>query len=366
MVRNQYKPTSVSPPGDTLRELLEEKNMSQAELAERMGRPRKTINEIIQGKTVITSETALQLEHVLGSPASFWLRRESHYREYLARLNEAEDLTAYLDWVDHFPLDEMVKLGWLDRSTTPLDQIRAILRFFNISHPDQWLVIESRLIAQYRQSASVTADPYAMAAWLQMGEIRAETIETAPYQRERFMTALHEIRTLTLSRPEEAIPQLQERCAECGVAFVLLPALKHTGVSGASRWLVKKEKALIQLTLRYKTSDQFWFSFFHEAAHILLHPTVSGFVDFEGESNREHEDEANRFAAALLIGSAHWEEYIETLPGKGRHPSLDSIVQFSDKVGVHPGIVVGRLQHEGHLPHTHGNKLKAALSWDQL
>ena len=80
MGQNQYMPDNVSPPGDTLLETIETLGISQSELAERMGRPKKTINEIIKGKTAVTPDTALQLERVLGVPASFWNNRVRQYR----------------------------------------------------------------------------------------------------------------------------------------------------------------------------------------------------------------------------------------------------------------------------------------------
>ena len=106
MLQNEYHPESVSPPGETLLETLDAFGMSQAELARCMNRPVKTINEIIQGKTAITAETVLQLEQVLNIPASFWLKREQHYRESLARLAEegllpfdhCNDLKRRLEW----------------------------------------------------------------------------------------------------------------------------------------------------------------------------------------------------------------------------------------------------------------------------
>jgi HTH-type transcriptional regulator/antitoxin HigA len=92
IVQNQYNPDYVSPPGETLAEILEDREMSQAELADRMGRPKKTINEIIKGKAEITAETALELEKVLGTPAQFWNEREGRYRESLARKKENDHL----------------------------------------------------------------------------------------------------------------------------------------------------------------------------------------------------------------------------------------------------------------------------------
>lgn len=82
---NQYTPDFVSPPGETLKEILEERGISQAELAERLGHTPKMINEIIKGKAPILEETALRLENVLDVPARFWNNRERNYGEYLAK-----------------------------------------------------------------------------------------------------------------------------------------------------------------------------------------------------------------------------------------------------------------------------------------
>ena len=112
---NQYAPDSVSLPGQTLQEVLEDRQMTQAELAERMGRPKKTVNEIIQGKAAVTPETALQLERVLGVPAGFWNNLERNYREFLARKEEEERLAASTDWLRKLPVREMVKLGWVEK-----------------------------------------------------------------------------------------------------------------------------------------------------------------------------------------------------------------------------------------------------------
>ena len=88
VIQNQYTPDYVSPPGETLEEIIKEKGITQAELAEQTGRSKQTINKIINGKTAITPETALQLERVLSIPASFWHNRERHYREALVQQKE--------------------------------------------------------------------------------------------------------------------------------------------------------------------------------------------------------------------------------------------------------------------------------------
>ena|SRR5579872_2168100 len=139
VIRNEYKPDVISPPGDTLLETLEKIGMTQMELAERTGRPLKTINEIIKGKAAITPETALQLERVLGIPARFWNNRERHYREYLAHREEEERLTQQTDWMREVPVTAMVKLGWTQKRATAVEQAREVLNFFGVATPETYL-----------------------------------------------------------------------------------------------------------------------------------------------------------------------------------------------------------------------------------
>ena len=172
ILRNEYQPDYVSPPGETLLETLETIEMSQAELAKRMGRPTKTINEIIQGKTAITAETAVQLEQVLRIPASFWLTREQQHREFLARAAEAEQLKSWTFWLKELPIREMMKRGWIPTVKDKAEQVLEALKFFGVASPDAWRSIwESKEIV-YRKSA-LESHFGAVMAWLRQGELRA-------------------------------------------------------------------------------------------------------------------------------------------------------------------------------------------------
>jgi HTH-type transcriptional regulator/antitoxin HigA len=350
---NEYRPDYVSPPGETLEELLEERGMSQAELAERTGRPKKTINEIIQGKTAITPETALQLERVLGTPASFWLKREQQYREFLARQDDDQQLGQQMTWLDQVPWREMVRQGWIERCDELLDQLREVLRFFGIASPNQWEAVA----AAFRQSQAFAANEMAVAAWLRQGERLAQAIDCAPYDATRFRQALQEARALSREDPEEGFERLPALCAPAGVAVVILPELSQTRLCGAARWL-SPTKALIQLSLRYKRDDQFWFSFFHEAGHILLHGKREAHLDEEDRERTEKEEQANRFAADTLIPPEALRGYLRR---RGGPFSIAEVEQFATEIGVAPGIVVGRLQHDRLLPLTHHNRLKRPL-----
>jgi HTH-type transcriptional regulator/antitoxin HigA len=356
--QNEFYPDYASPPGDTLEETLETIGMSQAELARRMGRPAKTINEIIQAKVAITADTALQLEKVLSIPASFWLRREQHYQETLARLAEEQRFQSQIEWLKEFPIREMMKRCWMPLHNSKLEQVSATLKFFGVASPDAWRVIwESKIIA-YRKSTTPKSNFGAVTAWLRQGEVEAQKIECAPYNVDAFRDALSQIRTMTVKPVNFFHEELVRLCANAGVAVVFVPELPKNGIFGATQWLTST-KALVQLSLHYKTDDHLWFTFFHEAGHILLHGKRQVFLEIDQKDTKETEEEANRFAANVLIAPIQWQQFVA-------HDSCRSkagIKEFAQKVGIAPGIVVGRLQHENRLPFDHCNELKRRLEW---
>lgn len=354
---NHYTPDYVSPPGETLQELLDERQMTQAELARRMGRPDKTINEIIQGKAGLTPQTALQLEHVLGVPASFWNNREQAYRAFLAKQAENEQLQAHSDWINAFPLKDMVRRGWIKPWNDVVEQIRELLRYFGIASPQQWQERWPQLQVAYRKSQAFKSEPYALSAWLRQGEILAQQISCHPYESAVLKRALVEARAMTRTSPDDVVPLLQVCCAAAGVAVVFVPEVSGVAASGAAWWMNPK-KAIIQLSCRYKQDDQVWFSFFHEAGHLLLHGKRELFIE-EGEIKSHQEKEANDFAAEFLLPRQALQRFVEQQT-PGRYPSSQSIVDFAEKQGIAPGIVVGQLQHDYPeiVPVSHHNRLK--------
>ncbi len=276
-VRNEYVPDVVSPPGETLQDVLEERDLSQTDLADRTGRTKKTINEIIKGKAPITPETALQIEKVLGIPAAFWDNREMAYRAYLARKAENDRLKQQVFWIRELPYREMTRKGWVPESPDNIERVRALLSFFAVASREQWQEVAIRPQASFRRSKKHESDPGALSAWLRQGEVQASQLECGVFNRQAFLETLAKARRLTLESPEAFGPALQDRCGRCGVAVVFVPELRRLPVWGATRWL-SPGRALIQLSLRYKTDDHLWFTFFHEAAHILLHNKRDVFV----------------------------------------------------------------------------------------
>lgn len=363
--RSSFQPNYAVPPGETLGETLNALGMTQVELAERTGRPKKTISEIISGKAAITAETALQLERVLGVPASFWNNLERNYRETLARLKEETQLLTHQAWLKNFKISTLAKLGWLPKDDSPVKKLRALLNYFGVASIEQWESIWQNPEATYRTSVAFQRNPYMVAAWLRKGEIEAQKIECYPYKAHLFKDALKKLYRLTTTPSEVFETKIKTLCAESGVAVVFVQELPGTRVYGATRWL-NANKALIQLSLRGKTDDHLWFTFFHEAAHILLHGKYDFFIEATDKDSRaktiiDKEKEADRFAQDFLIPAGEYNSLIQ----KGNF-TLSAIQKFAHKLGIAPGIVIGRLQHDKTIPFSKGNKLKKQFRFSEV
>jgi HTH-type transcriptional regulator / antitoxin HigA len=353
-----FAPDYAVPPGETLVETLEALEITQAELARRTDRPTKTISEIANGKAAITPDTALQFERVLGVPASFWINRESQYQEALARQAERKRLSDEVDVVDKFPVRNMVKLGWIRKRDTKVGLLDELLNFFGVASPERLSgLVQGTADAVFRKSLAFPSDPGAVAAWLRQGEIKSRSIECESYDENTFRSALSDARALTREPADVIQEELPQVCARAGVAVAFVPELPGLSAWGATRW-VSTRRALIQLSLRYKTDDHLWFTFFHESGHVLLHPKKRIFLEWKADDG-QMEEEANRFASDFLIPSRKLRAFVQG----GTYRSKASIETFAARVGISPGIVVGRLQHEGHLPRSYCNALKRRFRW---
>lgn len=359
-----YAPDYLVPPGEILEETLEARGIGKKAFAERIGRTPKFVSELIAGKAPLTPETALAIQHVLNQPASLWANLEANYRLRLASREQQAILAGQVDWAERFPLGDLARYGLIPRTKDVLDRVRHLLDFLGVSSAEAWRRQLATSRALYRASAAFEMQPEAISAWLRWGEKLAGSLDCRPFDEARFRTALAAIRGMTCRPVDEFRPRMIELCAEAGVAVVFTPELRGTRLSGAARWLAPK-KALIQLSLRHKTDDHLWFTFFHEAGHILGHGKREAFLDVANgpdvttDERKAKEEEANAFARDLLIPKAAWAAF-------RRHPgfvSAAAVVAFAEKMGIAPGIVVGRLQHEGHLPHTHLNRLKRRYQW---
>lgn len=343
-----YKPDIAIHPGVTLEETIGALNMSQKELAERTGLAPKTINEIIKGKNPITPETAIKFERVFGVSARFWNNLERNYQETLARIRDEERLKKEIKIAERFLCyKEMAKLGWVNKKKDIKEKTEILMNFFGVDSLKY--VSEIQEIA-FRKSYGKNIQKEALAAWLRKGEIKASGIETENYDKRKVKEIIPEIRKIISSYPDNFTnfeKKLIELCAKSGIAVVFIPHLKKTFVNGATRWL-NPNKALMQLSFRYKCSDILWFTFFHELGHIVLHGKKEEFIEFEpGKTKSEKEkkeDEADEYAKNTLIPIKDYNQFT-----KMGIFSEKNIIAFANEIGISSGIVAGRLAHENYV-----------------
>lgn len=361
---NEFAPDWVSPPGETIIDLLEERGWTQNELADRLGYSLKHVNQLIKGHVSLTEEAAVRLHTVLGGPVGFWLSREAQYREQVAVREEKERYQAMIPWVEQFPLKELMSQGVLSKcrldSVGKQRHVGELLAFFGVASPDQWRLHYGRMEVAFRRSREDQADVAAISAWLRMGEREAEKVDGPRFDENKFRSALAEIRTWTVLPPNEFSPRLKASLLSAGVVLVLVPALPRAHVSGVARWL-SPTRPLIQLSLYGKTNDRFWFSFFHEAAHILLHGSQkkSVFLDdpSKAHSNSLEENEANEWVGNCLVPPDNARQ-LATLPH-----TRSAVESFARSIGIHAGIIVGRMQHDKVLDVKWLNDLKVRFDF---
>ena len=264
------------------------------------------MSEIISGKAPIQPETALQLERVLGLRSNVWLGIESDYRLLLARRADAEQADAERDWLASFPLGELIERGMIEQRDSPAETIDELLAFFGVASAAAWRDWYGSIRISTRKGPELEVDDIALTTWLRLGEVHANDIVCGDYDVVGFRKALARIRAVA-RRPDARTWKLaRELCQVAGVALVEVEPLPGAPAAGAARWLTPR-KGLIQLAGRQREDDRFWFTFLHEAAHLLLHGKKVVFVDLEGPGVQpsggeadEIEAEADEWAAGFL------------------------------------------------------------------
>jgi len=347
-------PQWTSPPGKTIADAMSARRLSSSQLAQALNESKKFVEGLLEGRVRITLGLAKKLQDAVGYSAAFWMTRDQQYRDDVARLRQPG-----LEWLLELPLDDMSRLGWIADDAPPGFEVEMVLQYFAVPSIPVWRTRYATELkeAAFRTSPTFESSPGAVAAWLRQGERIADKTQCAPWDAAGFQNVLLELRALTRVRhPQRFIPRLQAAAARCGVAVVVLQAPSGCRASGAVRW-VSDDKALVLLSARHLTDDHFWFTFYHECAHLLLHRDTRLFLDEEPEAETAQEAEANALAQEILI-PASFADALATV-----RLETFSIVELASEIGVAPGIVVGQLQRVKRLPQDYLNRLKRRYQW---
>lgn len=324
-------PAEVFPPGDLIREELDERRWTQADLAEILGRPSRVVSEILSGKKAITPETAQGLGEAFGVGAQFWLNMESSYRlqVYRSKADNTRMVTRKAELYGKAPIKDMLKRGWIEPSEN-LEVLEKQIDEF-LSEP---------LTAAARKSTSYGETTNAQRAWLYRARHLATGIRAAKYSKQKLAARLDDLKALMVE-PEEVrhVPRL---LSDLGVRFLIVEHLPHTKIDGACIWL--KSSPVIVLSMRYDRIDSFWFMLAHELGHVINNHRFSIDVDLGNNQKPKPAQEtvADEFASTLLVPRDELDDFIARVAPLYSKKKIDG---FAARIGVHPGIVVGQLHN---------------------
>jgi len=350
---NQYSPDIVFHPASTLNEKLEEMGMSRKEFALRTGKPEKTIIAVLKEESSLTPEMAVLFENVTQIPAKFWINKQARYNEYIARIKHQDAIAEASEWATQFPYAEMAKQNWIVSTRNAEEKTINLMNYFGVASHCAWekLYVETELKVAAYTSLKQSHQPYAIWAWLRQGELQSKQIEAPAFDVKKLKGNIPAMRQLMVDQSVNFFEHLQELCLQAGVVLLFTPKLPKVPLSGSTRWL--NNTPLIQLTARYKKNDSFWFTFFHELGHIILHGKK--YVSLENidfaAADPEKEIEANQFAVSQTFTNDQENEVLqnETI-------TEQDIIHYAKKFNTHPAMIIGRLQHDGYIHYSVGRQ----------
>lgn len=361
----KFKPVRMFHPGITLREKLEELGMSVKEFALRSSKPEKTIIAVLNGDSSVTPEMSVAFEQITMIPARVWLNIQRGYDEYMARKKREEIFKdeKTIAWTKSFPYAEISKLGWVPSTRIMSERITNLFAFFKVTSVKAWenYFLNQELKSAFRISLAGSKNPYAISVWLRKGEILASEMTTKnAYSEALLKDKLPQMLSLVKEQPADFAIRLRDLCSEAGVKLIYVNYITHAPINGCARWI--EDTPCIQMTDKQKRNDIFWFSFFHEIGHILLHGKKDVFLEDSAylDQQREKENEADTFASNLLLSKQTENEIIQEIQEKQISKRL--IEMMAEKYQTHPAIIIGRLQHKGLLRHDMLNECMVHIS----
>ncbi len=350
-----YIPNKSIRPGYTLAKTIQQEGITQKELSARTGISEKHLSHIISGKASITVDTALLLENALGGSASFWINLEKNFQETEARIERSLAIKSEIGLVDPFPYNDLIRLQYVTETTSLEEKVENLWRFFAVSSLKSIKLTES---IAFRRSTSGTISSEAIASWLRCGEIEAKKADLPEYSASRLKAILPTLKLLSVKSPNVFSKEIVKALHDVGVFLTYIPHFKGTKVSGAVRWSGKNP--VLQLSLYYTWADIFWFNLHHELGHLVLHGKKDSFIEFDNKKlpmAQEKEREADIFASNELIPPTRYQKF------SLQETTTPNILAFAKDLGIHPGIIAGRLAHEGKISWPNASKLRDRLAF---
>jgi len=356
--QQEFSPDWFSKPSDSLLTIMNRRGVSVEAFANSVEGGMGTFRNLLTGAQVIDQTLATALSKAVGGSVGFWMKRQAGYEEALCRTAHA-DIENMDRWLS-VPTPSNKPRGRLSQAQK-VQQLCERLAFYGVNNLDTWHRRYGLLIdeTQFRKSPTFDSNDAATSLWLRQGELTAAVTATDYWQPAKLRSLLQQIVHLSRIRhPHLFLPKLRSLAAQAGVAIAIVRAPKGCRASGASRMLTP-QKAMVLLSFRHLSDDHFWFTLFHEFAHLLLHNNQT-FIDTDDTKVDQREREANDFARLCIIPTTDIEKFEDL------KPTRESILRFSIKLGIAPGLIVGQLQHRGAVQPDRFNYLKRRWQWHEI
>ncbi|HKB92024.1 MAG TPA: ImmA/IrrE family metallo-endopeptidase [Opitutaceae bacterium] len=340
----------VFPVGKFIKDELLTRGWTQADLAHVMGRKATEISSLMVGRRQLSPELAQELGVVLGRGAEYWLGLDNAYR--LSQTDHVDQAVLLRSELFSFPVKEMQKRRWIAETLDTGELQQELDRFFSDDalgkpRPDSYeLPFETSFKRTIKESSLNNSEK----AWLARARQLAKACPVANFNENSVPKLKAELRRLTAKT--QAAHRVPALLAGAGIRYVVVEPLPTVKIDGAAFWL-DAESPVIAMSMRFDNIGSFWFALMHELDHIEYKDTFS-FDDLQSKPNDEAEERASWNAANLLVPKHELEEFIKACAPRYSEARINN---FATRLQIHPGIIVGQLQHRGELSYAAHRKL---------
>ena len=347
-------------PGETILDVIELRNITQSELADRAGVSASYVNSVITGKKAISSKFAMALEYALGIPKSFWLNLQARYDAEMLEVDETLSITEdemnvrkqLNEIVRYLRNQNLIPVG--EKKRESILSIRKALQISDLRNLERISTVSA-----FRMGTEANINPYVVGAWIRICQLLGEKVSIEKkFDLASVDNLIADLKRIMLSSSESLEHDLKSVLKSYGIDFVLVRHFRGAPVQG---FINKKSDGTYQIcmTLRRSFADIFWFSLFHEIGHIAngdLIKSKNYFVDDGTDALKE--EKADLFASNHLLDPESYDRFIST-----HDFSLPAILSYAENQGVPPYIVIGRLQKKEILKYSQYAQYKLRYKW---
>ncbi|MGB0909085.1 MAG: ImmA/IrrE family metallo-endopeptidase [Nitrospirales bacterium] len=334
----------IFPPEKYIKDKLKERGWTQANLAFVLGRTSGEISYLMGGGRVLSTEIAQELAVVFGESPEWWLSRDNDYR--LSRTDYVDESIRYRSMLLSFPIKAMQKRRWIAETTDTKDIENEFKRFFGVDDLEK----DFSVIASYKRTERESSLNNAEKSWIARAKQLARECPAESFNENNLSNLQLNLRRLAAK--SKAVHRVSALLEKFGIRFVVVEPLPRVKIDGAAFWLDAKSP-VIAMSIRFDNIGSFWFTLMHELAHIK-HLDAFSFDDLESSPSDDAEIRASETAAEILVPQKSLQTFIKNHSPRYSEASINNL---ATQLEIHPGIIVGQLQHRKEIGYNHHRKL---------